>query len=161
MSRNFWIAWVLCLLGLAGLFLLAWMRIPNRADATAGLLPGRIGLIVGPTVIPMIYAAYRVARLRDPDGPASYFIPIGLAVVLGAIGLFAGFIPDAAGCFGFNIERFGPLPPECMTANEARVASLIEVVGMWIAFALVAVVFHAWTARRSVRAASHRSASRD
>lgn len=154
MSRKFWIAWVLCLVALVAVFLIAWVRIPNRPDATAGLLPGRIGLIVAPTVIPMVYAAYRVARLHDPEGPASYFIPIGLAVGLGAVGLFAGFIPDAVGCFGFNIERFGPLPPECMTADEARTATLIELVAMWFAFALATVLFRIWTARRRMREAS-------
>lgn len=161
MTRKFWIAWALCLVVLVGLFLIAWVRIPNRPDATAGLLPGRIGLIALPTVIPLVYAAYRVARLRDPEGPASYFIPIGVAVAVGAVGLFAGFIPDAVGCFGFNIERFGPLPPECMTADEARTASLIELVAMWVAFAFFAVVFYAWAARRRGRDSSQQATSRN
>lgn len=156
MSRKFWIAWIVCLVALVALFAVMWTQIPNRADATAGLLPGRIGLIAAPTVIPMVYAAFRVARLHDPDGPASYFIPLGLAVALGAVGLFAGFIPDAVGCFGFNIERFGPLPPECMTADEARSAALVELVAMWIVFALLAVVFNWRAARRRARDASRR-----
>lgn len=154
MSRKFWIAWVLCLIALVGLYLIAWARIPNRPDATAGLLPGRIGIIAVPIVAPLIYAAYRVARLHDPEGPASYFIPITLATGLGVLGLFAGFVPDDVGCFSFNIERFGPLPPDCMTADEARAASLIELGAMWAVFALATVVFHAWAARRSMRAGS-------
>lgn len=161
MSRKFWISWALCLVALVAVFLVAWARIPNRPDATAGLLPGRIGLIVGPTVIPMVYAAYRAARLHDPDGPASYFIPIGLAVALGAVGLFVGFIPDAVGCFGFNIERFGPLPPECMTADEARTAALIELVSMWVGFAVLTVVFYTWAARGRRRAMSERAPLED
>lgn len=156
MSRKFWIAWALCLVVLVGLFLIAWVRIPNRPDATAGLVPGRIGLIALPIAIPMVYAAYRAARLRDPDGPASYFIPIGLAVALGAVGLFAGFIPDAVGCFGFNIERFGPLPPECMTADEARMAALIEVLAMWVVFVFLSAGFRAWTTRKRARDSSPR-----
>ncbi|MGH2748110.1 MAG: hypothetical protein ACRDKB_09325 [Actinomycetota bacterium] len=156
MTRKFWIAWALCLVVLVGLFAITWVRIPNRPDATAGLVPGRIGLIALPTVIPLVYAAYRAARLRDPDGPASYFIPIGLAVALGTVGLFAGFIPDAVGCFGFNIERFGPLPPECMTADEARSAALVELVAMWVVFAFLAVVFSRRGARRRARRAPPR-----
>lgn len=156
MSRKFWISWAGCLVVLVALFVVMWTQLPNRADATAGLLPGRIGLIAVPIVIPMVYAAYRVARLHDPDGPASYGIPIVLAVGLGAAGLFAGFIPDAIGCFGFNIERFGPLPPECMTADAARVAALVEVVAIWAVFALLAVVFNWRGARRHTRDVSRR-----
>jgi hypothetical protein len=143
-GRRFWIVWVLCYLGMLAIIGAGWLYNPTSADATAGLaaegqsLPPRIGFVLFIAIVPLTLASLRLAKIRDAGAPSRVAIPILLAILFVAATWFASFFPDAMGCGGFNLERFGPPDPECVTAVETRLLALGEMTLGWILFAAIA-----------------------
>jgi hypothetical protein len=157
-GRRFWIVWVLCYVGMLALIGAGWLYNPTSPDATAGLpeegqtLPPRIGFVLFIAILPLILAAFRLAKIRDAGAASRVAIPILLALLFVAAAWFDSFFPDAIGCAGFNLERFGPPDPECVTAVETRLLALGEMTLGWILFAVVATAADRFQRKRAARA---------
>jgi hypothetical protein len=159
-GSRFWITWALCYLGMLAIIGLGWLYNETDARATAGLaeegqsLPPRLGFVLVPALLPLLLGAFQMAKIRDRSAAARIVVPVLLSILLVAATWFDAFMPDVLGCGGFELERFGPLDPECTTAIETRWFALAEMTAAWILFALAAVVFD----RVRGRAASKRQA---
>jgi len=134
-----------------------WLANPTSEGATAGLaepgqsVPPRIGFVLFIAIVPLILAAFRLAKIRDRGAPSRVVIPVLLALLFAAAGWFDSFFPDAMGCAGFNLERFGDPDPECVTAAETRLLALAEMTLGWLLFAVAVIVAHRLQRRREAR----------
>jgi hypothetical protein len=156
-GRRFWIVWILCYVGMLALIGGGWLYNPTSADAIAGLpaegqsLPPRIGFVLFIVIVPLVLASFRLAKIHDAGAPSRVVIPILLALLFVVATWFDSFYPDATGCAGFNLERFGPPDPKCVTAVETRLLALAEMTLGWILFAAVAVVADRFQRKRAER----------
>jgi uncharacterized membrane protein YhaH (DUF805 family) len=156
-GRRFWIVWVLCYLGMLAVIGAGWLYNPTSTDATAGLaaegqsLPPRIGFVLFIAIVPLTLASLRLAKIHDTGAPSRVAIPVLLAILVVAATWFDSFFPDAMGCGGFNLERFGPPDPECVTAVETRLLALGEMTLGWILFAAIAPAADLWQRKRDAR----------
>jgi hypothetical protein len=143
-GRTFWIGYVAGYVLLAVMFGILWLVNPTDDAATAGLsetggLPPRIGIVLGIMLIPCFLAALRLSKIADRRAASRAVLPILLAVALIFVTYLLGFTPDEVGCFQFNIERFGPLDPDCRTAASVRLGAFVEATLLWILFGALAV----------------------
>jgi hypothetical protein len=158
-GARFWITWALCYLGMLALIGLGWLYNSTEPRATAGLaeegqsLPPRLGFVLIPALIPLLIGAFGMAKIRDRGSAARVVVPVLLSILLVSATWFDAFMPDVLGCGGFELERFGPLDPECTTAIETRWLALGEMTAAWILFALAAVLFDRVRRFRAARAA--------
>jgi len=156
-GRRFWIAWALCYVGMLAIIGVGWLANPTSANATAGLaeigqsLPPRIGFVMFIAIVPLILAAFRLAKIRDRGAPSRVVIPVLLALLFAGAGWFDSFFPDAMGCAGFNLERFGPPDPECVTAVETRLLAIGEMTLGWLLFAVAVIAAHRLQRKREAR----------
>jgi uncharacterized membrane protein YhaH (DUF805 family) len=156
-GRRFWIVWVLCYVGMLVVMGIGWLINPTTADAAAGLpdegqsLPPRIGFVLFIAAVPLVLAALRLAKIRDVGAPSRVVVPILLALLFVAATWFDSFFPDELGCGGFNLDRFGPPDPQCVTAVETRVLALGEMTLGWLLFAATSVAAELFQRRRDAR----------
>jgi len=156
-GRRFWIVWILCYVGMLAGIGGGWLYNPTSADATAGMaaegqsLPPRIGFVLFIVIVPLILASFRLAKIHDGGAPSRVAIPVLLAILFVAATWFDSFFPDAIGCGGFNLERFGAPDPECVTAVETRLLALGEMTIGWILFAAVAMAADLMQRKRDAR----------
>lgn len=145
MGRRFWTAWAICFVVMLAVLGAGWLTNPTDERASAGTadvgqsLPPRIGFVMLIVTAPLVLAAFRLAKIPDRGSASRVVVPGLLAFALVCVTWLDAFVPDAVGCSGFNIERFGPLDPECTTAISTRTLALAEMTLAWVLFALVAV----------------------
>jgi uncharacterized membrane protein YidH (DUF202 family) len=156
-GRRFWIVWVLCYVGMLAIIGAGWLYNPTSANAAAGLpeegqtLPPRIGFVLFIAIIPLVLASLRLAKIKDSGAPSRVAIPILVALLLVVATWFDSFFPDAIGCGGFDLERFGPPDPECVTAVDTRLLALAEMTIGWILFAALATAADVMQRKRDAR----------
>lgn len=136
---------------------MGWLYNSTDAGATAGAaeegqsLPPRLGFVLLPSLIPLLLGAHRMAKIRDRGSAARVVVPVLVSILLVAATWFDAFMPDAIGCGGFELERFGPLDPECATAIETRALAIGEMTAAWVLFALAALATERFERRRIAR----------